>query len=79
MVNHSSVYNKIVRNYDKGFMLILLLAIIFFWTGLAIAIKTIFVGLGVIMVILGIFGTVISIIMIVRIRKLETDKKKNYE
>ena len=60
-------------------MLILLLAIIFFWTGLAIAIKTIFVGLGVIMVILGIFGTVISIIMIVRIRKLETDKKKAYE
>jgi len=60
-------------------MLILLLAIIFFWTGLAIAIKTIFVGLGVIMVILGIFGAVISIIMIVRIRKLEMDKKKAYE
>jgi hypothetical protein len=60
-------------------MLILLLSIIFFWTGLAIAIRTIFVGLGVIMVILGIFGAVISIIMIIKIRKLELDKKKTYE
>jgi hypothetical protein len=57
-------------------MLILLLAVIFFWTGLAIAIRTIYVGLGVIMVILGIFGSVISAIMIVKIRKI--DKKKAY-
>jgi hypothetical protein len=58
-------------------MLIFLLAVIFFWTGLALAINTIYIGLGVILLILGIFGSIISAIMIVKIRKL--DKKKAYE
>jgi len=57
-------------------MLILLLAIIFFWTGLALAIKTIYVGLGVIMAIIGIVGAVLTIIMIYRIREMH--KKKTY-
>jgi hypothetical protein len=58
-------------------MLIFLLAVIFFWIGLALAINTIYVGLGVILLILGLFGSIISAIMIVKIRKL--DKKKAYE
>jgi hypothetical protein len=58
-------------------MLIFLLAVIFFWIGLALAINTIYVGLGVILLILGILGSIISAIMIVKIRKL--DKKKAYE
>jgi hypothetical protein len=58
-------------------MLIFLLAVIFFWIGLALAINTIYIGLGVILLILGIFGSIISAIMIVKIRKL--DKKKAYE
>jgi succinate-acetate transporter protein len=61
-------------------MLILLLSIIFFWLGFALAINRETSdnrGLGIILLILGIFGTIMSMIMIVKIRRLS--KKNSYE
>lgn len=54
-----------------GWMMCTFLGIIFFFSGLSLAIKTDQLGIGVILTILGLIGMIVSVIFICKVRKVD--------